>query len=175
MIIEAGYDVLTLLWPEVRKDAESKRALWVLNLDAELHFLSLRKACKDMTKPIEAYVREIRKVLTSDFRPVRYYVLAHTTPEIRIRHDGWLHDIDESLSRVPALIDHHLLGQVVFDPKGYYSTVPRYSFRDYPGLADLPRSASFAGPHPFGCQCPACEKFERTLAENRTQTQLKGA
>lgn len=170
MIIEAGYDILTLLTPKVLKNVTSKRALWALTMDAELRFLSIRKVSANMTKPIEGYVKEIRRTLTAEFPPVGHYVLAYTIPDVPVHHEGWLDDVETSLSLTPDLVDHRLLGLVVFDPKGYYSSVPRYRFRDYPLLGELPRSESFPGPHPFDCTCPACEQHDRKLHENWKRT-----
>jgi hypothetical protein len=166
MIIEAGYDILTLLTPKVLKNAASKRALWALTMDAELHFLGIRKVSATMTKPIDGYVKEIRRTLTAEFLPVGHYVLAYTIPDVHVHREGWLDDVETSLSLASDLVNHRLLGLVLFDPKDYYSSVPRYRFRDYPLLGELPRSASFPGPHPFDCACPACEQHDRKLREN---------
>jgi hypothetical protein len=167
MIIEAGYDVLELMSASVTHDDESRRGLWVFCMDADLHYLSLRRASDAMTDPLESYVDDIASVLESDFRPVAYFVLGHAVPDTRDSSEGWLHEVDERLRLAPKLAGHELLGRVVFDPEGYFSSVPRYSFRDYPALSDLPRSATVRGPHEFHCHCFACEQHERLLAEIR--------
>lgn len=114
-------------------------------------------------------------MLQSDYRPVTYFVLGHAVPETCASSEGWLYETDERIRLMPALTDYHLLGRVVFDPEGFYSSVPRYSFRDYPALSDLPRSATIRGPHEVGCQCFSCEQYERMLAENWERNRNKSA
>lgn len=175
MIIEAGYDIVELLAGTVRRNDETRRALWVMCMDADLHHLSIRRACDAMTGSIESHVDDIVRVLQTDFRPVTYFALAHAITEDRTNADEWLYESDERMRLLPTLTDHQLLGRVVFDPKGYYSTLPRYSFRDYPQLSDLPRTAIIRGPHEIDCQCVACEQFERMLAENRERHRNRSA
>jgi hypothetical protein len=79
----------------------------------------------------------------------------------------WLRALDERLTADGWLGDVELLGQVVFDSSGYWSTVPRFDFREYIGLEHLPRSVSVLGPHELGCECVACVHFEQMLHENR--------
>ncbi len=166
MIIEAGYDIVELISASVTRDDETRRALWVMCMDADLHYLSIRRACDTMTESIESHVDDIVAILQSDFRPVTYFVLGHAEAEKRANPDGWLYGTDERIRLMPALTDYQLLGRVVFDPEGFYSSVPRYSFRDYPALSDLPRTATIPGPHEVGCQCLSCETYERMLADN---------
>lgn len=167
MIVEAGYDVMTLLDPEVRRDDDSMSALWVLVLDENLRYLQLNKALETMSGSADLHVDQIVKSLTCGFGYPKYFVLAHGEPQAMRHDDGWLHDIDERIRKSPALVEFYLLGQVVFDPEGYYSSVARYSFRDYIGLEHLPRSASFPGPHAYPCDCPACKQHELMLETNR--------
>lgn len=166
MIIEAGYDIVELISASLTRDDETRRALWVMCMDADLHYLSIRRACDTMTESIESHVDDIVTVLESDFRPVAYFVLGYAEPEIRTHPNGWLYETDERLRLMPALTDYHLLGSLVFDPEGFYSSVPRYSFRDYPSLSDLPRAATIRGPHEIGCHCVSCEQYARMLDEN---------
>lgn len=175
MIIEAGYDIVELISASVTRDDETRRALWVMCMDADLHYLSIRRACDTMTESIESHVDDIVTVLKSDFRPVAYFVLGYAEPVTRAKRQGWLYETDERLRLMPALTDYRLLGSLVFDPEGYYSSVPRYSFRDYPSLSDLPRPATIRGPHEVGCHCVSCEQYERMLAANRERNRNQSA
>ena len=175
MIIEAGYDILELMSASVTRDRKTRRALWVMCMDADLHYLSIRRACDTMTESIESHMDDIVTVLESDFRPVAYFVLGYAEPEKRTHPDGWLYETDERLRLTPALTDYHLLGSLVFDPDGYYSSVPRYSFRDYPSLFGLPRTATIPGPHEPDCHCVSCEQYERMLAANRARNRNQSA
>lgn len=165
MIVEAGYDVMTLLHGEMSADDESAEALWVLLLDENLRYLRLNKALLKMSGTADLHIGKIAEALTCDFYP-KYFVLAYSEPEVNQHHDGWLHGIDERIRESPDLLNFYMLGQVAFDPTGYYSSVPRYSFRDYIGLERLPRAASFAGPHTCPCDCPACTQHDRMLEAN---------
>ncbi|GAA3888083.1 hypothetical protein GCM10022381_32500 [Leifsonia kafniensis] len=167
MIIEAGYDILELLIHEIDRDDDSRRALWVMCMDQDLHYLSIRRACDVVTEPLESHSTDILKVLESDFRTVTYYVLGHAMPNICAPSDGWLYDTDEQLRNLPELAGYRLLGRVVSDPEGFFSSLPRYSFRDYPSLSDLPRAAVIPGPHEFDCCCLSCEQYEQMLTRNR--------
>jgi len=166
MIIEAGYDVLQLLDGAVNKNSRSKRGLWLLAMNEYLRFQYLKKVAFDMTLPVEAYIDEVSAALHRDSLPTKYIVLAYRTRE-SMRDSPWLHALDERLTADGWLGDVELLGQVVFDASGYWSTVPRFSFRDYIGLEHLPRSVSVLGPHDVGCECVACVHFEQMLHENR--------
>ncbi|MCS5736248.1 hypothetical protein [Herbiconiux daphne] len=161
MIIEAGYDVLQLIEPVVHRDDTSRHSLWVLGLDSDLRLLFLDIAARFVQHDAVDYLKQIDACLSQSIRPVRYVVLAYHDHSRRWEPDGWLDAIDECLSARPEFAGRELLGQVVFTDDGYFSTVPRYSFRDYPSLEALPRAAACAGPHLFlDCGCLACRQFE---------------
>lgn len=174
MIIEAGYDVMQLLDSTVNKNARSKRGLWLLVMDEYLRFQSLATVAAEMKMPVEAYIDEVSAALRREPLPPKYIVLAYRTTEL-LPDSGWLFARDEKLTADGWLGDVQLLGQVVFDRTGYFSTVPRFRFRDYIGLEDLPRSASVLGPHEIGCECVACVHFEQMLYENRKRREANSA
>ena len=149
MIIEAGYDIVELLAGTVRSTAEGKRSLWVLCMDAELHHLGVYRARDIMTGPLESHADDILAVFESCYRPVAYFALAHSATETSPYSVDPHCDPDEPMRQLPALADHQFLGRLIFDDEGYYSTLPRYSFRDYPSLCDLPRTVTVPGPHEF--------------------------
>ena len=169
MIIEAGYDLMTLLEPEVLKDNQSKQALWALGMDQHLRYMLLSKACDIMTGSPEEHINEIAEVLNCDFATIKCYALAHTAPETRADSNEWLHDVDERLRVTPALSNYCLLGRAVFNPDGY-SSIPRYRFHDYPGLSELPKTATIARRHNVDCDCFAYDQHERILAADWPST-----
>jgi len=166
MIIEAGYDLVRLADDSVNRNSRSRRALWMIALDEHLRLLSTPRITRDMNLPVAAYIDEISAALRQSPLPVRYIALAYRAAghssestrlgeaDERLTADGWLGDVD-------------LLGQIVFDRTGFSSSVPRFSFRDYIGLEQLPRAVSVLGPHEVGCECVACVHFEQLLHENR--------
>jgi len=175
MIIEAGYDIVELLLNGVanRRNSDTKEnenPLWVLTMDAQLRYWSTSRVVDHMGASSDQHIEDIARKLNEEPRYSAYYVLAHTT---RVHHrddDDWLYDLDQIIKNHPDLDGHELLGQVVFDETGFFSTIPRYSFRDYVGLEHLPRAASFAGPHEWSnCPCAACVQHEKLLEENRAR------
>jgi hypothetical protein len=169
MIIEAGYDVVQLADASVNRNSRSRRALWMVALDEHLRLVSTSRIAREMRLPVAAYIDEISAALGRSAIPVRYIALAYCAAG-DCSDSSWLGEIDERLTADGWLGDVELLGQVVFDRSGYFSTVPRFSFRDYIGLEHLPRSVSVLGPHDVGCECVACVHFEQMLRENRRRT-----
>ncbi|KQO47224.1 MULTISPECIES: hypothetical protein [unclassified Frigoribacterium] len=144
MIIEAGCDLHELLYPRLIRDHEANGVegapLWVAALDDELRYLFTRPAVTPLRLPLSDHAADIAACLD---------------------------DADRSVEECPELAAFDLLGQIAFDEAGYYSTLPRHSFRDYAGRQDLPRAAVIAGPHEYGCSCLACEQYADDIAELR--------
>ena len=179
MIIEAGYDIVELLINEVanRRNTNSKDAaadenpLWVLIMDAQLRYWATTRVVDRMGASTAEHIDEIAWTLNEEPDCSRYDVLAHTTTVERCDDDDWLFQLDQVIKHHHALAGHELLGHIVFDPTGYFSTVPRHSFRDYPSLGHLPRAASFAGPHAWsGCPCGACVQHDELLEQIRSRS-----
>jgi hypothetical protein len=178
MIIEAGYDILELLVNSVANrqstdpsdNAVRDGPLWVLTMDAQLRYWQTTRVVDKMGSSTDEHIDDIARKLNEEPHHSVYYVLAHTTSVTRQADDDWLYHLDQSIKHHPALEGHELLGQVVFDETGYFSTVPRYSFRDYAGLEHLPRAASFTGPHAWSnCLCAGCVQHEVLLKEIRAR------
>lgn len=171
MIIEAGCDLHELLYPRLIRDHEANGGegapLSVAALDDELRYLFTRPAVTPVRLPLSDHAADIAACLDDDLWNVRYYVLAHYLKSRPDDQGFWLDDADRSVEECPELAAFDLLGQIAFDEAGYYSTLPRHSFRDYAGRQDLPRAAVIAGPHEYGCSCLACEQYADDIAELR--------
>jgi len=168
MIIEAGYDVVRLADASVNRNTRTRRALWMIAFDEHLRLVETPRIARDMHLPVAAYIDEISAALRQSPLPVRYIALAYRATG-QSSDSSWLGEADERLTADGWLGDVELLGQVVFDRTGCFSTVPRFSFRDYIGLEHLPRAVSVLGPHDVGCECVACVHFEQMLRENRAR------
>jgi hypothetical protein len=184
MIIEAGYDIVELLLNGVAKrhsddtrlHDDGEHPLWVLTMDAQLRYWSTTRVVDRMGASTGDHVEDIARTLNDEPQHSVYYVLAHTTNVRRDDDDDWLYEADQIIKDHPSLAGHELLGHVVFDATGFFSTVPRYSFRDYIGLEHLPRAASCAGPHEWlDCPCAACVQFDELLQANRQRSTNRSA
>lgn len=174
MIIEAGYDLHELLYPRLIRDHERHGGegtpLWVVALDDELRYLYTRPAVARFRGPLSDHGAEIASCLHDHegLWNIRYYALAYYRKTGPNDQCHWLHHDELALSDCTELEPFELLGQMVFDEDGYYSTVPRYSFRDYPGHRHLPRAAVIPGPHGLDCRCLACEQHADDMVELRS-------
>ena len=87
--------------------------------------------------PLSGHATDIAACLDGGFWNVRNDVLAQ---HLETRSDDksfWLDDADRSVEARPELAAFDLLGQIAFDEDGYYSTLPRHSFRDLASRKDL--------------------------------------
>lgn len=168
MIIEAGYDLLQLIHPQLFADDASRRALWVMAMDEDLRYLFTRKVRDVVPGTFEDAVPDLAAALRSDpFRP-HYFVLAHMVPSMGSGIEEKVHHEDAHIRSAPVLAGYQLLGRMVFDSENLYSSAPRYTFRDYVGREDLPRAAVIPGPHEYlRCTCLACAQYEAKLAAGR--------
>ena len=167
MIIEAGYDLVQILHPEVLADAASRRALWMLAADKDLRLLEVSPVCPEFSGSLEPHVADIVAAIAGCYRPVRYFALAHTVSPLDC--DDWprISWEDEALREAHNFEPDQFLGRLVFDGDHIHSSAPRYSFRDYVGRENLPRAAVIAGPHFGDCECLACSQFNEMMAEYR--------
>lgn len=171
MIIEAGYDLQQLIYPELFADEASRRALWVMAMDEDLRFLFTRKVRDEVPGSLEDAVPELAAVLDGDPWKPHYFVLAHMVPSMGPGIEGEVHQEDERIASAGALAKYELLGRLVFDDEYVYSSAPRYSFRDYVGCEDLPRVAVIPGPHELlSCPCLACAQHEAKLGRARSRS-----
>ena len=141
MIIEAGCDLHELLNPRLIRDHEANGAvgapLSVVSIDDELRYLYPRPAATPVRLPLFGHAADIAACLDGGFWNVRNDVLAQ---HLKTRSDDksfWLDDADRSVEARPELAAFDLLGQIAFDEDGYYSTLPRHSFRDLASRQDL--------------------------------------
>lgn len=171
MIIEAGYDLHELLYPRLIRDHDKNAAdgdpLWVVALDDKLRFLFMRPAAPKVRLPLTEHAAEIAACLDDDLSSPKYVVLAFFLRTAPDHPPHWLYELGHVWDACPELAGFEMLGQIAFDEDGYYSSLPRYSFRDYAGHQDLPRAAVIAGPHPCDCACLACEQHAEDVAALR--------
>ncbi|MBX3310502.1 MAG: hypothetical protein KF739_08730 [Cryobacterium sp.] len=178
MIIEAGYDLLELFAPKLFAKHGSKRRTntWVIAMDENLRHLHLTKVGGDASSPIEERIPQIVKALNkSKLRPVVYYALAHLDTELHGDYEAEFDHLNEILELAPELIEYECLGTYLTNGKGFFSSGPRYSFRDYIGYEHLPRTATVLGPHERPCTCLACTQHDEMLQRNRERHRVADA
>lgn len=168
MIIEAGYDILELFSPKLFPRRSAHRpGMWVLALDEDLRNLYIAKVGGKNLSVSDRVVKIAKALDGRNQRPVAYWAAAI----VDTSYSGDLSDafrhVDDTLREAALLADRQYLGCYVSDGKDLYGSTPRYSFRDYPLLAHLPRPAICAGPHDFDCACLACTQFEERMRRNR--------
>jgi len=177
VIIEAGYDLHQIVDPYLR-DRKHRQALWMILLDEELRYLRVRKVASIYAGSVEAHITGIAKKLIGEGLLLwpEYFALAH---RLDLAHDGnianTVYQDDLFVRDAPSLSDFSYLGRLVVDDEYAYQSWPRYSFRDYAGHHDLPRAASIPGPHPCGCDCVACSRYDERLAAARDRDSRAGA
>ena len=162
MIIEAGYDLGMRLTPFLAR-RRNRRALWIIAMDDQLRELFIDQVSPKFAGSVGAHIDDLRDILSPDREhpPAKYFALAHGIGKLRVNdpHRGIVDRDDQLVHESPELIDYRYLGRMVYDGEWIFTTWPRYSFRDYIGFEDLPRTAIFAGPHGTACECPACEQL----------------
>lgn len=165
MIIEAGYDVLELFAHRLFPKKKSRTGMWVLLLDRDLRNIRVAPVRSDDSWP--SRTRAITKALRSkkNYRKPAYFVVARRDTSIT-GDEAW-HEQCEALEAMDVA-GVELLGSMLSCGREVYSSVARYSFRDYPSLEHLPRPAICEGPHAFiNCPCLACVQYEDRLAAAR--------
>lgn len=184
MIIEAGYDVFQLLAPKLLRKGRARDETHLLMLDENMRFHGLAKLSVNSKDAIADHVVDVRRELDVDrVFPTKFIVIGRldTTFMCREENHDWYPDshLDEytvGLRSSPLLNDVELLGHMHSNGVDTCSDVPRYSFRDYPGLSHLPRAESFPGPHSFdGKCCPACTRFFERLDANQARNESNTA
>lgn len=169
MIIEAGYDLLELF---AKHDSTRRTNTWVIAMDENLRHLHLTKVGGDASSPLEERIPKIVKALNRrQLRPVVYYALAHLDTELHDDYSTEFDHLNEILELAPELIEYECLGTYLTNGKGFFSSGPYYSFRDYVGYEHLPRSATVLGPHGYPCSGVACARPEEMLQRNRDRHQ----
>jgi len=150
-----------------------------MTMDNNLRELSIERVSRQFAGSVEQHLSEIYRTLSSESNHglAKYFALAHGLPELSDDDSTatWVHLDDELLRTSPELVEFRYLGRAIYDGRWIFTSWPRYSFRDYFGYEDLPRTATFPGPHSFECECPACEQLYANLrgrsSGNRTDTE----
>ena len=146
----------------------------MLALDEDLRNLHMTRV-KDDDLPIEHRLEQISRALDKRaFRPVAYWALADVDTARSDDYHGDFEHIDSTLREAALLADRHYLGCYVSNGRDLWGSCPRYSFRDYVGMEDLPRVAICPGPHGYPCECLACTQFDERLQRNRERADADG-
>lgn len=165
MIIEAGYDLHLLLFP----DHSPAGGLRMVCLDADLRVTDVRTLIPAFTgvfdhsalDSIEAAIPE-----DDDLAPqldTRFVGLGYRVTAISGYPDGFDWERVKAVEERLARRGIQLLGIQVCDDESWASTGPMYSFESY-ALDDLPRAIVIPGPHPFAsCECVACAPKRQRL------------
>ena len=163
MIIESGMDVIQVLRGSLGFD--DPRGLWIIAMDEGLRLLYVEPVVTDLVGGVDEYVDDIEMFLDGE-NTVQYFALAWSTDEVRELEPGWLPALDDRLRESLSLRGRRLLGQLVFDPRTMFSSVPRCDFSLEPDLQDLPRAMVIGGPHGLDCPCPPCVADRRDYDES---------
>ena len=172
MIIEAGYDVLEILSPKLFTMQTNASGMWVLLLDADLRNIRVAKLKVKPTDNWDARISAIAKALRSkkNYRQAKYFVVARLDTALGESESEWEVQC-RVLESSRAFGGAELLGSLLSWGVDALSSVPRFSFRDYPSLEHLPRPAICRGPHSFmDCPCLACTEYEDRLKAARVRT-----
>jgi hypothetical protein len=147
--------------------AKDRDGLWVMTMDKNLREISIDRVSRKFEGSVEQHLSALFRTLSADSNHglVKYFALAHGLPELSDDDSTapWVHLDDELLHMSPELVEFRYFGRVVYDGKWILTSWPRYRFRDYIGYEDLPRTATFPGPHSFQCECPACGQLYANL------------
>lgn len=165
MIIEAGYDLHLLLFP----DHSASEGLRMVCLDADLRVTDVRTLIPAFAgvfdhsalESIEAAIPDeddLVPQLDTRFVGLGYRVTA-TAGYPECFDWGRVKAVEVRLARRGI----HLLGIQVCDDESWASTGPMHSFESY-ALDHLPRAIVIPGPHPFAsCECVACAPRRQRL------------
>ena len=159
MIIEAGYDLHTLLFD----GNHSHGALRMVCLGDDLRLLDIVTVMPRFSGHFDAAALDLVESAIPDSHDslpqltTRYVALGYTVADASQYPHGF--DMDRITALEGWLSCHgvRLLTIQVADDEGWASSGPMHSFDSYLGTEDLPRAVVIPGPHPFGtCECVAC-------------------
>jgi hypothetical protein len=163
MIIESGLDILqTLCGPGAEPPPGG---LWMVGMDECLRLTVVDRVLDDFDGALEPILDEVVDALHSPYVPVAYFALAWTARETVDRESPWLGELDARLRQHADLPRDSLIGLVVFDGTGTFSTLPHCDFALYGELEHLPRALVVPGPHGWSCGCPVCAAERRMMEE----------
>jgi hypothetical protein len=177
MIIEAGYDLATLLF----ESRPSPAALRIVMLDAELRLVAVRTVSTDFggaldSATLEAVDNAIPEPDQDDDSvdrfAVQYVALGYEVPTIAGYPEGFDWDRVKVFEEWLGCRGVDLLGIQVSDGEGWASTGPMYSFESYALEEQIPRILVIPGPHPFlTCECAVCAPRRANWPRGRTDEQ----
>ncbi|HMF59332.1 MAG TPA: hypothetical protein VK595_03120 [Vicinamibacterales bacterium] len=173
MIIEAGYDLRELLFPNWAGN-DDEPSVRLVTFDESLRFLYRRRIADAYLGDLDHHHDEIASALTSDY--VRYFAVGHPVPELDSRGGFWReYDGGERVRATTAGMGLHFLGHLVHDKEWWGSSGPVHRFEDYPGSDEVPRAIVIPGPHPFlECDCAACGPRNRRFPDVQSDVQQGG-
>lgn len=174
MIIEAGYDIGTVLDPQLFGPQNPNTGLWVMTMDEDLRYQYTERIAASADDRDEYVVAAIDLALRKDpiFR-VRYFVLVERGTASCIAkensEESHLTAWSKRLGNDSALASFELLSVYYSDGSAVCGSGPRYAFRDYIGLEHLPRAAVCRGPHDRLADecCLACQHHDERLTRTR--------
>jgi hypothetical protein len=161
MIIEAGYDLATLLFD----GRSTPGVLRMVMLDTELRLVAVRTLSTTFTGTLDSATLEavdaaIPQPEDDDHLArftVRYVALGFDVPATIGYPEGFDWDRVKAIEERLADRGVHLLGIQVTDGEAWASTGPMYSFESYALEERIPRILVIPGPHPFlTCECAVC-------------------
>jgi hypothetical protein len=163
MIIESGHDVIQALCGFAAEPPPG--ALWMVGMDESLRLCAVEKVVHPFDGTLDEHVDEVVGRLRSPWASIAYVVLAWATPEPVEREGPWLHELDARMRAHPDVPRDCLLGLVVFDGDGAWSTLPGCDFSLYRELEHLPRAHVIHGPHGDVCRCAVCSAERRMMQQ----------
>lgn len=161
MIVEAGYDLATLLF----ESRAEPGALRLVALDRELRLVASCTAVTSFAgdfdsavlEAVDAAIPEPDGGVGFERFAVRYVGLGYRVPDVSPYPEGF--DWDR-MKAVEEWLSHrgiHLLGIQVSDGERFASTGPIHMFESYALEEQIPRILVIPGPHPFlTCECAVC-------------------
>lgn len=161
MIIEAGYDLATLLFD----GSTDSSALRIVMLDEDLRLLAVRTVSRnfagsldgDTLEAVDAAIPEPDDNDDSARFAVRYVAIGYRMPSTTGYPEGFDWDRVRVFEEWLGCRGITLLGIQVSDREGWASSGPMHRFEDYALDEDIPRVLVIPGPHPFlTCECAVC-------------------
>lgn len=171
MIIEAGYDLHVLLFPERREPGE----LRMVCLDADLRVTDIRAVIPSFSGNFDASALESIDIAIPeniDDLPkydTRFVALGYEVANVSGYPEGFDWPRVKVLEEWLSCRGVRLLGIQVSDHEHWASTGPMYSFYSYLLADELPRAVVIPGPHPFdSCECAFCAPRRQQLGPGRS-------
>lgn len=171
MIIEAGYDLHTLMFARNREPG----TLRMVCLSADLRVTDVCTVVPAFSGSFDAATLDSidRTIPGDDDRlpqlDTRFVALGYDVADASHYPEGFDWERVKVVEEWLGCRGIRLLGIQVSDREQWASTGPMYSFDTYALDDDLPRVVVIPGPHPFdSCECAACTPRRRRLRSRRS-------